>query len=405
MCGIVAVLRRPSTRLVPDAGEILSELSRAAELLVGAIPPATNDGVDAEQLSQAAETVEAVDRLLRGAPGLTALLARLGEGFVADDVERRATDMLEELGGLEAALDGGEILLSPNELEEINAVLVRCKDAAWAVARDRVGSARAVSALAGPGVTGVALDAWWSIQVALASIDRLEVRGRDSAGVHVLVDGHGLDLDAADIKALVAERQSDPLFSSMSVRTPGGRLSLVYKAAAEIGELGDNTRALRTAIRNDALLARALARPQATVTVLGHTRWASVGIISQANTHPLNSDEISRTDGPYVTAALNGDVDNYSDLRLSEMLAVPEEVTTDAKVIPTLVSHRLADGLSPIDAFRATKHFGVEAVFEEGKWKAQWDTAPHLAAGKRSGALYRPRRGRLRSGQRTLRAD
>lgn len=321
---------------------------------MGAIPPATNDGVDAEQLSQAAETVEAVDRLLRGAPGLTALLARLGEGFVADDVERRATDMLEELGGLEAALDGGEILLSPNELEEINAVLVRCKDAAWAVARDRVGSARAVSALAGPGVTGVALDAWWSIQVALASIDRLEVRGRDSAGVHLLVDGHGLDLDAADIKALVAERQSDPLFSSMSVRTPGGRLSLVYKAAAEIGELGDNTRALRTAIRNDALLARALASPQATVTVLGHTRWASVGIISQANTHPLNSDEISRTDGPYVTAALNGDVDNYSDLRLSEMLAVPEEVTTDAKVIPTLVSHRLADGLSPIDAFRAT---------------------------------------------------
>ena len=77
-------------------------------------------------------------------------------------------------------------------------------------------------------------------------------------------------------------------------------LSFVYKAAAEIGELGDNTTAMRAAIRNDALLHRALASPTAQAVVLGHTRWASVGIISQPNAHPLNSDEIDRTDGPYV---------------------------------------------------------------------------------------------------------
>jgi len=38
------------------------------------------------------------------------------------------------------------------------------------------------------------------------------------------------------------------------VRTPGGHLSFVYKAAAEIGELGDNTKALRAAITGDVLL-------------------------------------------------------------------------------------------------------------------------------------------------------
>jgi glucosamine--fructose-6-phosphate aminotransferase (isomerizing) len=92
------------------------------------------------------------------------------------------------------------------------------------------------------------------------------------------------------------------------VRAPSGHLSFVYKAAAEIGELGDNTQALRAQIRADALLRQALAADTAEVVVLGHTRWASVGIISQPNAHPLNSEELGRTDGPYVTAALNGDV-------------------------------------------------------------------------------------------------
>ena len=34
--------------------------------------------------------------------------------------------------------------------------------------------------------------------------------------------------------------------------------------------------------------------------MLGHTRWASVGIISQPNAHPLNAEELDRLDGPYV---------------------------------------------------------------------------------------------------------
>jgi glucosamine--fructose-6-phosphate aminotransferase (isomerizing) len=44
---------------------------------------------------------------------------------------------------------------------------------------------------------------------------------------------------------VIAARAADPLFGDGSVRTPDGHLVFVYKAAAEIGELGDNTRALR----------------------------------------------------------------------------------------------------------------------------------------------------------------
>jgi glucosamine--fructose-6-phosphate aminotransferase (isomerizing) len=133
-----------------------------------------------------------------------------------------------------------------------------------------------------------------------------------------------------------------------------GCLSFVYKAAAEIGELGDNVRSLRSQIRSDELLAAAIAPRTARVAVLGHTRWASVGIISQPNAHPVNSDELGRPGSPYVVAALNGDVDNHGELRMSEMLSTPAELTTDAKVIPTLVSRKLAEGVGVDEAFVET---------------------------------------------------
>ena len=151
-------------------------------------------------------------------------------------------------------------------------------------------------------------------------------------------------------------RNARPICCSarVSARSRDGCLSLVYKAAAEIGELGDNTAALRAALHDDALLQLALSAESARAVVLAHTRWASVGIISEANAHPLNHEERGRHDGPYVTAALNGDVDNYADIKAVEALDFPAEITTDAKVIPTLVSHGIAGGAPLDEAFRST---------------------------------------------------
>jgi DNA topoisomerase-1 len=42
----------------------------------------------------------------------------------------------------------------------------------------------------------------------------------------------------------------------------------------------------------------------------------------------------------------------------------------------------VVDRQAEIDAFRQTKHFGVEASFDDGKWKAQWDTGTHLVEGQ-----------------------
>ncbi|NDH89261.1 MAG: glucosamine-6-phosphate synthase, partial [Actinobacteria bacterium] len=97
----------------------------------------------------------------------------------------------------------------------------------------------------------------------------------------------------------------------------------------------------------------ALANETARTLVLGHTRWASIGIISEPNAHPLNS-ELLDASGPYVVGALNGDVDNFADLIAEEGVTITPSITTDAKVIPSLTSRRLGEGLESAEAFRRT---------------------------------------------------
>src|SRR5260370_28714398 len=129
------------------------------------------------------------------------------------------------------------------------------------------------------------------------------------------------------------------------VMLPDG-LSAVYKTASVVGRLGDNVRALRREIAADADLRAVLALPSARVTVLAHARWASVGRVSVANAHPLNSRaETAAGSARYVVAALNGDIDNHLALRAEAGLELADaEITTDAKLIPALVAGRLRAG-------------------------------------------------------------
>jgi glucosamine--fructose-6-phosphate aminotransferase (isomerizing) len=348
MCGIIAVVRRRGERTPPDPDDILDLLTSALHRMRG-----DGESVPAlDRLNDVAIALEEADGLLRGVAGVRCLL---GAPALVAGAERVLGELAEALVDIEREIDT-QTSLTPLELEHTSAGLIRAKDAAWAVQRDRLRTARLVADLAGANLVAnvAAIEAFTSVQIALSALDRLEVRGRDSAGLHVLVRGHGLDLESTGVRALLDKRTSDPLFRSGAVRSPDGQLSFVYKAAAEIGELGDNTSVLRAAVAADELLHLAVANDDVEVTVLGHTRWASVGIVSQANAHPLNSEEEGRQGEPYVVAALNGDVDNFADLKAGEGLRIAAEITTDAKVIPTLMSRKLGTGLPPLEAFRQT---------------------------------------------------
>lgn len=346
MCGIIGIISRPPTRPTPTSTELLEGLDAA----LAACP----------EVAESARHVRDVDVLLRGLPGVLALTEQVD--LVPALVAR--LDQLDSFANeVEVELDANESSLLAEQLEAANAELIDLRDALWAIRNDRLRTSREVAELAGPNAGHSTLGGYLAVQQSLSAIDRLEVRGRDSAGLHLFVWGHDVDPDALGV--LIAGRDQDPLFQSGSAQALEGDnacLSFVYKAAAEIGELGDNTAALRGAINADSLLRRALRSTEARVAILGHTRWASVGIIGEPNTHPLNSIELEQPAGtqpPYVVAALNGDVDNHADLRAAHELRIPTPITTDAKVIPTLVSRRMSgegssDGVGLLEAFRRT---------------------------------------------------
>ena len=176
-------------------------------------------------------------------------------------------------------------------------MLVALKDAWWAIERDRLGMARDVADLMPGRHPELRLDGWWAIQVALASLDRLEVRGRDSAGLHVLVAGHGLDLADPAVRALLGGRA--PILCSRRARCALRRLPELRLQGGRRDRRARRQRqgpARGHPRRRAAGPGAGLAESRA--TVVGHTRWASVGIISEPNAHPLNSEEVDGTAGP-----------------------------------------------------------------------------------------------------------
>lgn len=190
----------------------------------------------------------------------------------------------------------------------------------------------------------------WAIELVLESLDRLEVRGRDSAGLalHLVLDKNASITAIESFKEML-DRRSALLHAdhgSMRLHTlSDGRqvCQFIYKVANLIGKLGDNGKALRQAIQNDNLL-WALADNVQQVSILAHTRWASNGIINLANCHPVNASLTAKAGTADIDAdmiaVLNGDVDNYQPLVTSALESrghtVPEGIRTDAKIIPLL---------------------------------------------------------------------
>ena len=64
---------------------------------------------------------------------------------------------------------------------------------------------------------------------------------------------------------------------------------------------------------------------------------------------------------------------------LSNQTGIPR---LSAGRVQSVALRLVVDRQREIEAFKETKHFGAEAIFDGGKWHAQWDTAPFLKEGE-----------------------
>ena len=136
--------------------------------------------------------------------------------------------------------------------------------------------------------------------VLVDGLQRLEYRGYDSAGIAVLRDGK-------------------------------------IHFAKEVGRLANLEKELEKT-------------PIAGTRGIGHTRWATHGAPSQANSHPHFS-----SDGA-VSVVHNGIIENYAELR-DELISLGHTFLseTDTEVVPHLIEQALKDGApSPAEALRST---------------------------------------------------
>jgi glutamine---fructose-6-phosphate transaminase (isomerizing) len=322
-------------------------------------------------------------------------------------------EMTVFLAGEEGLLEAEAGRFATAQMEIINSRLNLLKDIIWGLEKDILANIGKTLHLAGAErVDALASESFAKfsrVNFLLNCIDRLEVRGRDSAGIQISftlnetgalgriieeIRDQGLN---EDYRRRSIER--DLLNGSILVaehRHPDGGVSVsfVYKTASIIGKLGENVRKLREAIRKDRIF-HAFAREAAlSESTFAHTRWASVGSITEENCHPISSFTLC-TEGPEgrlppaglcsipapiaaafadeivpgtkfypaygpgrwtISVVLNGDIDNYQMLRSllesAYQYEIAPEITSDTKIIPLQVERYLLAGMALEEALR-----------------------------------------------------
>ena len=127
MCGIIAVLRRPSSREVPD----LVGLNNLLDSITSSLSME-----DLNTLKKQVDSLDFVNSQLKGLPGFLALFHN--EGLISQ-IERNLEDISEFLTN-----PTDLISFSSDDVEALNSSLTMMRDLVWSINNARIGSYKGV---------------------------------------------------------------------------------------------------------------------------------------------------------------------------------------------------------------------------------------------------------------------
>ncbi|MEW6378913.1 MAG: SIS domain-containing protein [bacterium] len=389
-CGLVGILEFRKKSEPPQAERLVDQIRVLVENLEG--QSLQSDGFSPPWVHLHSNLVKELDHLLQQAKQSSIFFSLFTHTPIRENFLQQSQNLKAIVEREERVMEKEGVRIPSSLLELINNNLVTLKDIIWSIESEIAANIERVKDLLGQKEdvqpSPQLVQELRKVNFILNNLDRLEIRGRDSAGISVMItfpDSAALSDFQGKIKHQGLEKQmkertriSDLLNGHISCSSQ--TLTFTFKVAAEIGKLGDNVAFLRRTITQDPIFHLALQEKGIFTNTIAHTRWASVGMISEENCHPVNSayHRKSRSSGEDILrdevisdfisphyqrpigslqAVLNGDIDNYAELKTcweqkNAGCCISERITTDTKIIPLQVESYLREGYDLAESFR-----------------------------------------------------